>query len=200
MSGDGSSNRLPPFRRSRHGILGDSYQLLRVAQFITLVIIIGLSANFVAKMIEAKANPPSLVIAILSLVCLTALYLIILSILFWDQKVTYLWPLAIDSVILAGLLIIAVIAGKPLSYLKCNDIGGSGSASAFASTLASVLNSVTKTVMFSDFIATSKEICNEMKAIWGLVIASCIFFAFTVLTGIILFFFSRTAKKEDLKV
>lgn len=104
--------------------------------------------------------------------CLTALYLIILSILFWDEKVTYVWPLAIDSVILAGLLIIAVIAGKPLSYLKCNDIGGSGSASAFASTLASVLNSVSKTVMFSDFIAASKEICNEMKAIWGLVIAS----------------------------
>lgn len=61
-------SRLPSLRRSRHGILGDSYQFLRVAQFITLVIIIGLSANFVAKMIEAKANPPSLVVAILSLV------------------------------------------------------------------------------------------------------------------------------------
>ncbi|QKX55055.1 uncharacterized protein TRUGW13939_02147 [Talaromyces rugulosus] len=193
-------SRLPSFRKSRHGILGVSYQFLRVAQFITLIIIIGLTANFVAKMIEVKANPPSLVVAILSLVCLTALYLIILSILFWDQKVTYVWPLAIDSVILAGLLIIAVIAGKPLSYLKCNDIGGSGSASAFASTLASVLNSVTKTVMFTDFIATSKEICNEMKAIWGLVIASCIFFAFTVLTGLILVFFSRRANKDDAKV
>jgi hypothetical protein len=98
--------------------------------------------------------------------------LIILSILFWDQKVTYVWPLAIASVVLAGLLIIAVIAGKPLSYLNCNDIGGSKSASAFASTLASVLNSVTKTLGFSEFIATTKEICNEMKAIWGLVIAS----------------------------
>jgi hypothetical protein len=68
MSGDGLSSRLPPFRRSRYGILGDSYQILRVAQFITLVIIIGLAANFVAKMIEANANPPSLVVAILSLV------------------------------------------------------------------------------------------------------------------------------------
>lgn len=62
------AGRLPQLRRSRYGILGDSYQLLRVFQFITLVIIIGLSANFVAKMIEAKANPPSLVVAILSLV------------------------------------------------------------------------------------------------------------------------------------
>lgn len=60
--------KLPPVRRSRYGILGDSYQLLRVAQFITLIIIIGLTANFVAKMVQANATPPSLVVAILSLV------------------------------------------------------------------------------------------------------------------------------------
>jgi hypothetical protein len=66
-------SKLPSFRKSRHGILGVSYQFLRVAQFITLIIIIGLAANFVAKMIEAKANPPSLVVAILSLVSLSYL-------------------------------------------------------------------------------------------------------------------------------
>ena len=68
MSGEGFSKRFPAFRRSRYGILGDSYQLLRVAKFITLIIIIGLAANFVAKMVEIKANPPSLLVAILSLV------------------------------------------------------------------------------------------------------------------------------------
>ncbi|KAH8692365.1 hypothetical protein BGW36DRAFT_400387 [Talaromyces proteolyticus] len=196
MSDDGSKR--PSFiRRSRYGILGESYQILRVVQFMTLITIIGLTANFVAKIVDDNTSPPALLISILALVCLAALYLIILAILFWDQKVTYTWALAFDSVILAGLLIIAVIAGKPLSYVKCNDIGGSGDASAFASTLASFLNTVSGKVIYTDFIAASKQICNEMKAIWGLVIASCIFFAFTVLTGVILFFFSRRAKKGE---
>lgn len=85
------------------------------------------------------------------------------------------WALCLDCVILAGLIVIAVEAGKPLSYLRCSDIGTSDDASIFESTLSSLadaLSSVTGSKAFSNFIASARHVCVEMKAIWGLIIAN----------------------------
>lgn len=85
------------------------------------------------------------------------------------------WALCLDCIVLAGLIVIAVEAGKPLSYLRCSDIGSSDDASAFESmlsTLADALSSVTGSKAFSNFIASARHVCVEMKAIWGLIIAN----------------------------
>lgn len=179
---------------SRHGFLGVTYHVFRIAQFVTLISIIGLTANFIKEMNDANITPPTILVAILSIVSsenfyqicynnlipdvfillqvsLAALYLIIVSILFFDEKIQYQYPLIIDAFILAGLIIIAVIAGKPLSYMQCKDIGTSSSASTFASTLAGLLSEAGDS-KFSTFIATTQQICTEMKAVWGLVIAN----------------------------
>lgn len=55
-------------RVSRHGILGFTYHAIRVAEFITLIAIIGLTASFVSDMVNASVTPPSLLVALLALV------------------------------------------------------------------------------------------------------------------------------------
>ncbi|OKL58614.1 hypothetical protein UA08_06174 [Talaromyces atroroseus] len=187
------------FRKSRHGILGVCYHVFRAAEIITLVAIIGLVGQFISDMDGSSVNPPSVLVGILSLVCLAALYLVILVILFWDfpHKIFYHWPILIDSAILAGFVAVAVVSGRPLAYLRCSSIGGSsGSASSFISSLASKVDKGAGEVIYSDFIAASRQVCNEMKAIWGLVIADCIFFALTVIIGIFLFFMTRSERAQ----
>jgi hypothetical protein len=183
------------FRKSRYGILGVSYHFFRAAEFLTLVAIIGLVAQFISAMDSSSVSPPAVLVGILSLVsfysflsinksfraltdlnkvCLAALYIVIIAILFWDfpHKLFYQWPILIDSAILAGFIVVGVVAGRPLSYVKCSSIGGSnGSASSFISSLASKVDKGVGEVIYSDFIAASRQVCNEMKAIWGLVIA-----------------------------
>lgn len=84
----------------------------------------------------------------------------------------YKWVLCADALILAGLIVIAVEAGKPLSYLRCADIGTSNSASTFASTLDGLAGVLSAGSVFSSWIASAREVCIEMKAIWGLIIAN----------------------------
>lgn len=198
-------------RPSRHGILGVTYHVFRVAEFITLIAIIGLTASFVSDMVNANVSPPSLLVAILSLVSppfssihqkqlwltganqvvLTELYIIITSILFYDHKMAFKWALCLDCIILAGLIVIAVEAGKPLSYLRCSDIGTSDDASTFESTLSSLagaLSSATGSNAFSNFIASARHVCTEMKAIWGLIIANWYFPRFLPSFGLRLIF------------
>jgi hypothetical protein len=71
--------------------------------------------------------------------------------------------------------VVAVIIGKPLSYLKCTTLAELGdkdaTAYAFASRLSSYLASISGKVDYVAWIGASKAICLEMKAIWGLSIA-----------------------------
>ncbi|EEA18747.1 hypothetical protein TMatcc_010711 [Talaromyces marneffei ATCC 18224] len=185
--------------KSRHGILGVTYHVFRVAEFITLIAIIGLTASFVSDMVNANVSPPSLLVALLSLAVLTEVYIIITSILFYDHKMAFKWALCFDSLILAGLIVIAVEAGQPLSYLRCSDIGTSENASTFVSTLSSlagVLSSTKGSKAFSGFIASARHVCLEMKSIWGLIIANCIFFTFTVIIGALLSYMNRRTPKK----
>lgn len=71
----------------------------------------------------------------------------------------------------------AVIIGKPLSYLKCEEIGPGGdgdsssSAYAFATNLDSYLAHLGKKIEYGSLIGASKAVCLEAKSIWGLSIA-----------------------------
>jgi hypothetical protein len=80
----------------------------------------------------------------------------------------------LDGLFLIAVVVVAVIIGKPLSYLDCKVIGemsgASSSAYAFAAALGSSLDK-NGTINYSDWIGTSKSTCMEMKSIWGLSIA-----------------------------
>lgn len=76
---------------------------------------------------------------------------------------------------LIALTVVAVVIGKPLSYLNCKQIGSSSVAqSAYqlgAELKSSIKNKGDGHVMYSNWIGANKTTCYEMKAIWGLGIA-----------------------------
>lgn len=79
-----------------------------------------------------------------------------------------------DGLMLIALSVVAIVVGKPLSYLNCRVVGTSSvaeSASELSSQLKDTFNKQGGKVVYSNWIGASKTTCYEMKAIWGLSIA-----------------------------
>lgn len=103
------------------------------------------------------------------------IYCIITGILYFDDILPFLPCAIIDLFLLVALIVVAVIMGKPLSYLQCSSLSSLGfkdaTIYAFASRLSSVVASLSGKIDFVAWIGASKTICLETKAIWGLSIA-----------------------------
>lgn len=104
------------------------------------------------------------------------LYSIINWILYVDGQLPFLASSLLDSALLIAVIVVAVTTGKPLSYLDCRVLPSKGVTSAF---LTSVGENMSK-VNYWVWAGASKTTCYEMKSIWGLSIALCILFAFSV--------------------
>ena len=79
-----------------------------------------------------------------------------------------------DGLMLIALSVVAIVVGKPLSYLDCQVVGNSSvaeSASQLSSQLKDTFNKQGGKVVYSNWIGANKTTCYEMKAIWGLSIA-----------------------------
>ena len=76
--------------------------------------------------------------------------------------------------LLIALIVVAVVVGKPLSYLNCRIIGTSSvaeSAYQLSSELKGSLHGNGSMVKYSNWIGANRATCYEMKAIWGLSIS-----------------------------
>ena len=51
-----------------HGVLGATLKATRALQIASMIAVIGMTANFISEMVSAGATPPSLLVAILSIV------------------------------------------------------------------------------------------------------------------------------------
>jgi hypothetical protein len=75
---------------------------------------------------------------------------------------------------LIALSVIAIVVGRPLSYLNCQVIGSNSvaeSAAQLSSELKSELHNNGGKVVYGNWVGASRVTCYEMKAIWGLSIA-----------------------------
>ena len=76
--------------------------------------------------------------------------------------------------LLIALVVVAVVVGKPLSYLNCRVIGTSSvaeSAYQLSTELKQSLQNNGGMVKYSNWIGATRSTCYQMKAIWGLSIA-----------------------------
>jgi hypothetical protein len=176
------------------GALGATFKICRVLQAVSLIAIIGMTANFVAEIVSAKTAPPAVLIGTLSVVsrppnpslafliahekCQTSvavLYCVITFILFMDGILPFLVNTAMDSLLLIAVIVVAVTVGKPLSYLDCKVIGqvsgAASSAYAFTAALGDSLDQDGGKIDYNHWIGGTKSTCLEMKSIWGLSIA-----------------------------
>jgi len=172
-----------------HGVLGATFKATRALQMASMIAIIGVTSNFISEMVSAGAKPPSLLIAILSIVCIAVLYCAITLILYFDNILPFLISTGIDALFLIALVVVSVVVGKPLSYLNCQVLDEISNTSSSAYDFTSALgNSLNKSgiINYSQWIGTSKATCLEMKSIWGLSIALCILFTFSAVSTICL--------------
>jgi len=176
------------------GALGATFKICRVLQAVSLIAIIGMTANFVAEIVSAKTAPPAVLIGTLSVVSLpqnpsltlsvahekyqtsvAVLYCVITFILFMDGILPFLVNTAMDSLLLIAVIVVAVTVGKPLSYLDCKVIGqvsgAASSAYAFTTALGDSLDQDGGKIDYNHWIGGTKSTCLEMKSVWGLSIA-----------------------------
>lgn len=102
------------------------------------------------------------------------LYCAITYILYLDDNLPFLITTGMDGALLLALVVVAVVVGKPLSYLNCQVIGSSSvsqSTYQLGLELKKSLSTDGSKVQYSNWIGANKITCYEMKAIWGLSIA-----------------------------
>lgn len=89
-----------------------------------------------------------------------------------------------DATVLIMVIVVAVLVGKPVSYLKCHKYPSKGNTANF---LNSVYHNVknTKSNVY-EWVDPDKTACYEVKAVWGLSIALCILFAFSTIVSVCL--------------
>jgi len=166
-----------------YGALGATFVIVRGMSVVSLICIIGMTANFISEMVTASEKPPSVLIGTLSVTCISVLYCAITSILYWDCLLPFLVAAGMDGLLLIALIVVAVLIGKPLSYLNCAALSNSGgNTDAF---ITSVGENVSK-INYFVWAGASKSTCFEVKAVWGFSIALCILFAFSSTTAALL--------------
>ncbi|KAL9015789.1 MAG: hypothetical protein Q9185_006824 [Variospora sp. 1 TL-2023] len=155
-----------------NGALGATFKIVRILQTISLIAIIGMAAYFISQMVSNNNAPSDVLVGTLSVV--TVLYCAITYILYLDNGLPYLITTGMDGALLIALIVVAVVVGKPLSYLNCKVIGSSSvsqSTYQLGLELKKSLSQEGSKVPYSNWIGANKVTCYEMKAIWGLSIA-----------------------------
>ncbi|KAI9842379.1 MAG: hypothetical protein M1837_007299 [Sclerophora amabilis] len=158
-----------------YGALGMTFTVVRLLQAVSLIGIIGMTANFISEMVQANAVPPHVLVGTLSVTCIAVLYCAITFILYYDGTLPFLISTGMDGLLLIAVVVVAVTVGKPLSYMDCRIIdtvaGNFDSAYGAVTELGSNLNKVGGKVNYTRWIGANKTTCLEMKAIWGLSVA-----------------------------
>lgn len=177
------------------GALGAAFKIVRILQALSLIAIIGMAANFISQMVQHNNAPSDVLVGTLSVVSTpesvgsaiawtkakgrnldlhSCAVLRHTYILYLDKTLPFLINTGMDGMLLIALIVVAVVVGKPLSYLNCQVIGSSSmSQSTYQLGLElkkSISNEGTK-VQYSNWIGASRVTCYQMKAIWGLSIA-----------------------------
>lgn len=108
------------------------------------------------------------------------IYVAVSYILYWDFMLPMLIGTGADAVVLIMVIVVAVIVGKPVSYLKCQSFSDKGNTANFIDSLYHNVKNHNDNVF--KWVDPDKATCFEVKALWGLSIALCILFAFSSIT------------------
>ncbi|OCK77758.1 hypothetical protein K432DRAFT_303473 [Lepidopterella palustris CBS 459.81] len=163
--------------------LSKTFFLVRVLQVISMICIVGMTANFISLIVSSGIEPPKEFVGTLSVTCIATLYCLVSIAFYWSEANMGLFVMSgVDSLLLIAFIVVAVTVGKPLSFLNCAFIGNASksvdeaSAYAFAESVAQNLNVVGSKLGLGSWAGATKTNCYETKAIWGFSIALCILF------------------------
>ncbi|KAI0975260.1 hypothetical protein F4678DRAFT_321561 [Xylaria arbuscula] len=174
------------FQAPQLGALGVSFTALRALQFLALVTIVGLTANFINEFTSSQRDVPDVLVGTVTVTSISTLYVVISYILYYDGMLPLLISGGLDFSLLIALIVVAVTIGKPLSTLQCDVLPESVSmASTFVTYVTgrrrSYESAAAKYNSYLALITTDQPNCYEIKAVWGLGIALSVLFAFSAL-------------------
>ncbi|KAJ5557998.1 hypothetical protein N7535_009491 [Penicillium sp. DV-2018c] len=180
-----------------YGALGATFQLARLFQACSLIAIIGMTAKFISLIVSNNATPPNLLVGMISVTSIAVIYCLITAILYLDDILPFLIISILDTALLIALIVVTVLVGKPLSYLKCTSLAQlndkDATIYAFASRLSSYIADMSGRIDYVSWIGASRAICIETKAIWGLSIALCILFFSSAICSVFLWQIKKKA-------
>ena len=88
-----------------------------------------------------------------------------------DDILPFLINAGMDGMLLIAVIVVAVVVGKPLSYLDCQAIGSSDMMSSAYDFTTSLGSNLDQNGGYINWVGATKSSCLEMKAVWGLSIA-----------------------------
>lgn len=164
--------------------LSKTFALVRILELISMIIVVGIAANFVNDIVSSGIEPPKEVVGTLVVTCLATLYCAVSIAFFWSEAYLGLFVMAgIDFLLLIAFIVVAVCLGKPVSFLNCYRLSNASnsqtaaSAYTYVTSIASKLNVSGSQLSLASFAGATKANCFETKTIWGLSIALCILFS-----------------------
>ncbi|KAL2259020.1 hypothetical protein VTK26DRAFT_7445 [Humicola hyalothermophila] len=176
------------FQAPQLGALGVTFSIMRACQCASLIAVVGLCANFISEIATAEHNPPSELIGTLTVAVIGVIYVVITYILYYDNMLPLLVTGGADGLFLIASIVVASLVGKPLSMLNCAilpEVSNISPVTFVSSTSYTArVATATKTLPYPMFVALDQPTCYEIKAVWGLAIAQCVLFAFSVLVCI----------------
>ncbi|KAF1955103.1 hypothetical protein CC80DRAFT_112492 [Byssothecium circinans] len=165
------------------GPISKLFLLVRIMQVISMIIIIGITANFIGNIVSTGIEPPKEFVGTISVTCIATLYIIVSIAFYWAGANLGLLVMAgVDSLLLIAFIVVAVTVGKPISYLNCYVIGKASAevdaaySFAFTNSVKNNLNTMGDLLSLSHWAGVTRSNCFQAKAVWGLGIALCILF------------------------
>ncbi|KAL1305683.1 hypothetical protein AAFC00_007276 [Neodothiora populina] len=162
--------------------LAKTFLYVRGLALVSMVAIVGITANFVAEIVSTNVSPPKEIVGTLSITSIAALYCLISIALFYAGANLGLFIMTgIDSLLLIAFVVISVVVGKPISFLNCMaapNVSSKASADGTASWISSLVANIKSggTLGLYTWAGSTRANCYETKAIWGFCIALCILF------------------------
>lgn len=161
--------------------LAKTFLVIRALQLVCFAGIVGITANFVALIVSSGSAVAPEIVGTLAVASFATLYtLITIPFFYADASTTLFLFTAVDFLLLIAFIVIAVVLGRPLSYLNCfiiSDAAASHTASnAFAFTQSIQDNLGKDGSKWLSWSGSTKASCFEAKSVWGLSIALCILF------------------------
>ncbi|OAL57318.1 hypothetical protein IQ07DRAFT_32750 [Pyrenochaeta sp. DS3sAY3a] len=163
--------------------LSKMFLLVRVLQAICMIIVIGITSNFVQMIVTTGVEPPKEFVGTLTVTCIATLYIMVSVGYYWSYaNLGLLVMTGVDSLLLIAFIVCAVTLGKPMSFLNCYVIGRSSQevdtqyAYAFVTAAAQNLNTSGAGLDLRHWAGVTRTNCFQAKAVWGMAIALCILF------------------------
>ncbi|KAI1772132.1 hypothetical protein F4818DRAFT_444758 [Hypoxylon cercidicola] len=170
------------FQAPQLGALGVTFTAFRAMQFVSLVAIIGITANFINEIVTSQRDAPDVLVGTLAVTSIATLYVAISYILYYDGLLPLLIAGGIDLTLLVAAIVVAVTIGKPLSLLKCELLPQPTAPTQTFTMSISARDYASAAARYNNYLAlitTDQPHCYEIKAVWGLSIALCVLFAFS---------------------